>query len=132
MEQPDLASGFSALLDGQADALENQAWNGTYYDRAYVDSGNRLADGVIYLSAQVLPILAGVVDVDRRNALPLDYKPDDLIELPKDFRYESELTYPLRADANGKADYSWECELKDESGEVVAISQNLYQMRRIE
>jgi acyl-coenzyme A thioesterase PaaI-like protein len=36
------------------------------------------------------------------------------------------------ADANGKADYSWECELKDESGEVVAISQNLYQMRRIE
>ncbi len=34
-----------------------------------MDSGNRLADGVIYLSSQVLPILAGVVDIDRRNAL---------------------------------------------------------------
>lgn len=33
------------------------------------------------------------------------------------------------AEANGKADYGWECELEDESGEVVAISQNLYQMR---
>lgn len=33
------------------------------------------------------------------------------------------------ADANGKADYGWECELKDESGEVVAISRNTYQMR---
>ncbi len=33
------------------------------------------------------------------------------------------------ADANGKADYSWESELKDATGEVVALSQNLYQMR---
>jgi len=36
------------------------------------------------------------------------------------------------AEANGKADYSWDCELKDTSGEVVAISQNLYQMRLFE
>ena len=36
------------------------------------------------------------------------------------------------AEANGKADYSWACELKDTSGEVVAISQNLYQMRLFE
>ena len=33
------------------------------------------------------------------------------------------------AAANGKADYSWQSELTDASGEVVAISQNLYQMR---
>ena len=33
------------------------------------------------------------------------------------------------AEANGKADYAWECELRDTSGEVVAISQNTYQMR---
>lgn len=32
-------------------------------------------------------------------------------------------------EAAGKADYGWECELKDASGEVVAISQNTYQMR---
>jgi len=35
------------------------------------------------------------------------------------------------ADASGKADYAWECELKDASGEVVAISRNTYQLRRI-
>ena len=33
------------------------------------------------------------------------------------------------ADANGKADYGWECHLVDTTGEVVAISQNTYQMR---
>lgn len=33
------------------------------------------------------------------------------------------------ADANGKADYGWECELKDAGGEVVALSRNTYQMR---
>jgi len=35
------------------------------------------------------------------------------------------------AERDGKADYSWRCELKDESGEVVAISENTYQMRSI-
>lgn len=35
------------------------------------------------------------------------------------------------AEANGKADYEWECELKDAHGEVVAISHNVYQLRRI-
>ncbi len=36
-----------------------------------------------------------------------------------------------RADRDGKADYEWECELRDESGEVVAVTRNLYQLRRI-
>ena len=35
------------------------------------------------------------------------------------------------AEANGKADYEWECQLKDTNGEVVAISHNVYQLRRI-
>ena len=35
-----------------------------------------------------------------------------------------------RAEKDGKADYSWKCELKDESGEVVALTENLYQLRR--
>ncbi|MFP5382733.1 MAG: PaaI family thioesterase [Gammaproteobacteria bacterium] len=35
------------------------------------------------------------------------------------------------ADANGKADYEWECELKDAAGTVVAISKNIYQLRKI-
>lgn len=33
------------------------------------------------------------------------------------------------ADANGKADYSWDTELIDANGEVVARSQNEYQLR---
>lgn len=35
------------------------------------------------------------------------------------------------AEANGKADYEWECELKDASGTVVAITKNVYQLRKI-
>lgn len=35
------------------------------------------------------------------------------------------------AEANGKADYEWECELKDVDGTVVAITRNLYQLRKI-
>ena len=34
------------------------------------------------------------------------------------------------ADANGKADYEWECELVDAEGTVVARTVNRYQMRR--
>lgn len=69
IDQPDLANGYATFLDAQADALENQAWNGTFYERAFVDSGAPLAEGVIFLSAQVLPILSGLVDEDRRSAL---------------------------------------------------------------
>lgn len=36
-----------------------------------------------------------------------------------------------RAERDGKADYEWSCELRDASGEVVAISRNLYQLRTI-
>ncbi len=35
------------------------------------------------------------------------------------------------ADTNAKADYAWDCELKDSNGEVVAISRNTYQLRKI-
>ena len=31
----------------------------------------------------------------------------------------------------GKADYAWECELKDTKGQVVAVSSNRYQLRSI-
>lgn len=35
------------------------------------------------------------------------------------------------ADREGKADYEWDCELRDASGEVVATTHNVYQLRRI-
>lgn len=36
-----------------------------------------------------------------------------------------------RANEAGKADYEWECELKDANGQVVAVSANRYQLRRM-
>ena len=34
-----------------------------------------------------------------------------------------------KAEAEGKADYEWACELKDADGNVVAVTTNRYQMR---
>ena len=34
-----------------------------------------------------------------------------------------------RAEADGKADYEWQCELEDAKGQVVAVTTNQYQMR---
>ena len=36
-----------------------------------------------------------------------------------------------KANQVGKADYSWECELKDANGQIVCISSNRYQLRSI-
>jgi hypothetical protein len=35
------------------------------------------------------------------------------------------------AEANGKCDYAWDVELKDATGEVVALTKNTYQLRKI-
>jgi thioesterase domain-containing protein len=35
------------------------------------------------------------------------------------------------AEQHGKADYEWDCELKDQHGLVVASSKNLYQLRKL-
>lgn len=34
------------------------------------------------------------------------------------------------ANEHGKANYDWDCELKDANGQVVAVSSNRYQLRR--
>ena len=36
-----------------------------------------------------------------------------------------------KANELGKADYNWDCELKDANGQVVAVSSNRYQLRRM-
>lgn len=36
------------------------------------------------------------------------------------------------ADEVGKADYAWDCELRDANGQVVCISSNRYQLRSIQ
>ncbi len=54
---------------------------------------------------------------------------DVTVEVRLDEKQAAEIAE--RAERDGKADYEWECELKDESGEVVAITKNIYQLRKI-
>lgn len=56
-------------------------------------------------------------------------KTDVTVEVRLDETAAAEIQ--ARADRDGKADYEWECELKDDTGEVVAITKNVYQLRKI-
>ncbi len=67
--EPDLSEAYALVLGDQAEALENQAFNGQYYERAFAESGDAIAGDRMFLSTQVLPILAGMVDETRRDAL---------------------------------------------------------------
>lgn len=64
---PALAARLRALAASQADALNQQAWEGQYFYRGFVDSGNPLAPQIFFLEPQVLPVLAGIVDSTRRD-----------------------------------------------------------------
>ena len=63
-----LAERMRALAASQADALLNRAWEGHYFYRGFVDSGNPLAPQIFFLEPQVFPVLAGIVDAARRDA----------------------------------------------------------------
>ena len=56
-------------------------------------------------------------------------KTDITVEVRLDEAKAAEIA--AEAEREGKADYEWNCELKDESGEVVAITHNIYQLRKI-
>lgn len=56
-------------------------------------------------------------------------KTDVTVEVRLDADAAAEIQ--ARAERDGKADYEWECELKDDGGEVVALTRNVYQLRRI-
>jgi len=62
-----LASSLRALAASQGDALLNRAWEGQYFYRGFVDSGNPLAPQIFFLEPQVFPALAGIVDAVRRD-----------------------------------------------------------------
>ena len=62
-----LAARMRALTTSQADALNQQAWEGHYFYRGFVDSGNPLAPQIFFLEPQVLPVLAGIVDPSRSD-----------------------------------------------------------------
>lgn len=87
-----------------------------------------LPGGAIFLSsfdgARFYPIVKDMQIRFRRPATT-----DVTVEIRMDDATIDEIQ--ARADADGKADFSWECELKDEHGVVVATSVNTYQMRRL-
>jgi hypothetical protein len=64
-----LAQRYRAERADQLARLEQVAWNGMWYERGFVDSGNPLGTGSLYLEPQVLPIVAGAVDNARRTQL---------------------------------------------------------------
>lgn len=87
-----------------------------------------LPGGVIFLSTfdtrNFYPIVKDMQIRFRRPA-----KTDITVEVR--ISEEEVLRIQSEAEANGKADFEWECDLKDTSGEVVAICRNLYQLRKI-
>jgi len=62
-----LAARLRALATSQAAALLARAWQGHYFYRGFVDSGNPLAPQIFFLEPQVFPVLAGIVDDARRD-----------------------------------------------------------------
>jgi hypothetical protein len=64
---PTLATRMRDLVASQTAALLDQAWEGSYFWRGFVDSGNPLAPQLFFLEPQVLPVLAGIVGPDRRD-----------------------------------------------------------------
>jgi len=54
-------------------------------------------------------------------------------DITVEVRLDPEEASKIQETANevGKADYDWECELKDANGQVVAVSSNRYQLRRM-
>lgn len=77
---PDLATRMRAIADGQSAALLAEAWNGDWFLRGFVDSGNPLAPHIFFLEPQLFPILAGLAD-DAMTASALD-EVADLLETP--------------------------------------------------
>ncbi len=89
---------------------------------------SELPGGVIYMSSfdisKYYPIVKDMSIRFRRPATT-----DITVEVRVDDDFVEKIQ--KEAEENGKADYEWECELKDASGEVVAISKNTYQLRKI-
>lgn len=63
-----LATRMRALVTSQAQALLDDAWEGHYFWRGFVDSGNPFAPQLFFLEPQLFPVLSGIVDDVRRDA----------------------------------------------------------------
>lgn len=87
-----------------------------------------LPGGVVYLTSfdtrRFYPIVKDMRIRFRRPATT-DITVEARISEAEILRIENE------TQANGKCDFQWDCELKDDHGEVVALTENVYQLRRI-
>ena len=66
---PALATRMRGIEASQRALYASDAWLGAYYARGFVDSGNPLAPGLLFLEPQVLAILGGLTDGPRADAL---------------------------------------------------------------
>ncbi|MEZ4337281.1 MAG: hypothetical protein R3B82_11700 [Sandaracinaceae bacterium] len=64
-----LGERMRGIAASQTAALDAEAWTGDHYRRGFADNGNPLAPDYLFVEPQVLPILAGLVDDARRDAL---------------------------------------------------------------
>jgi hypothetical protein len=55
------------VVTSQTAALLGEAWEGHYFWRGFVDSGNPLAPQLFFVEPQVFPVLADIVGPDRRD-----------------------------------------------------------------
>ena len=65
----ELAGALRDLFSSQASALNNEAWDGRWYYRGFVDNGDPLVPDVFFLEPQLFPIIAGIVSPERRDEL---------------------------------------------------------------
>jgi hypothetical protein len=64
-----LATRLRSIEAGQRAIYGGDAWLGSFYARGFVDSGNPLAPGLLFLEPQMLAILGGIADGARADAL---------------------------------------------------------------
>lgn len=104
----------------------NQNHIGTMYAGALFTLAE-IPGGALFMTSfdvqQFFPIIKEMNLRFRRPA-----KGDILVEAHMSAEQITEIS--AQASAEGKADYRLDLELRDDSGEVVAISQGLYQMRK--
>ena len=88
-----------------------------------------LPGGAIFLSTfdatQFFPLIKG---------MEIKYLKPATTDITVEVRLSPEEATKIQETANelGKADYDWDCELKDAHGQVVAASSNRYQLRRMQ